>query len=105
MTFKQALSDTAGSASFYDAASRTVLESTRPIFTGPPAAPSALSLEYGGGGIGLQLINPQIVRQVDRILILEAGRIVEYGDRQVLESDSASRLSHLLRTGMEQLLQ
>jgi ATP-binding cassette subfamily B protein len=36
------------------------------------------------------------VRRADRILILEAGRIVEAGDRAALAADPASRLSRLM---------
>jgi ATP-binding cassette, subfamily B, bacterial len=44
------------------------------------------------------------VQRADDILILEAGRVVEYGPRERLASDPASRFSHLLRTGLEEVL-
>jgi ATP-binding cassette subfamily B protein len=44
------------------------------------------------------------VQRCDRILILEAGRIVEEGPRAALAQDASSRFSELLRTGLEQLL-
>ncbi|HEX2186701.1 MAG TPA: ATP-binding cassette domain-containing protein [Chloroflexota bacterium] len=43
------------------------------------------------------------LRRVDDVLILEAGRLVEHGPRAVLAVDAGSRLSELLRTGMEVL--
>ncbi len=36
------------------------------------------------------------VQRVDDVLIMEAGRVVEYGERRVLAADPASRLSRLL---------
>jgi ATP-binding cassette subfamily B protein len=44
------------------------------------------------------------VERADDILILERGRMVEYGPRRDLAADPASRFSSLLRTGMEELL-
>jgi ABC-type multidrug transport system fused ATPase/permease subunit len=44
------------------------------------------------------------VQRADDILILEHGRIVEYGPRTTLASDSASRLYGLLQTGLEEVL-
>ena len=44
------------------------------------------------------------VQRCDRIVILEDGRIVEQGRRAALAQDSSSRLSELLRTGLEQVL-
>ena len=44
------------------------------------------------------------VQRADDILILEAGRVVEYGPRERLAADPASRFSHLLRTGLEEVL-
>jgi ABC-type multidrug transport system fused ATPase/permease subunit len=44
------------------------------------------------------------VRRADRIAILEGGRVLEVGERQALARDSSSRLSQLLRTGMEEVL-
>lgn len=44
------------------------------------------------------------VQRADKILILEDGRITEFGDRAVLAGDPASRFSQLLRTGMEEVL-
>jgi ABC-type multidrug transport system fused ATPase/permease subunit len=44
------------------------------------------------------------VQRADRILILENGRQVEYGERQVLAGDPASLFARLLRTGLEEAL-
>jgi ATP-binding cassette subfamily B protein len=44
------------------------------------------------------------VQRADDILILEAGRIVEYGPRAQLAADPTSRFAHLLRTGLEEVL-
>ncbi len=44
------------------------------------------------------------IERADDILILEDGRIVEAGDRKQLADDPGSRLSHLLATGMEEVL-
>ena len=44
------------------------------------------------------------VQRADDILILEAGRVIEYGPRERLAADPASRFSHLLRTGLEEVL-
>jgi ATP-binding cassette subfamily B protein/ATP-binding cassette subfamily C protein len=41
------------------------------------------------------------VQRADEILILERGRMLEYGERQVLVQDSNSRFAQLLRTGLE----
>jgi len=44
------------------------------------------------------------VQRADQILILQDGEITEHGDRIALLADSDSRFSHLLRTGMEEVL-
>jgi len=44
------------------------------------------------------------VTRADDILILEHGRIVEYGARVDLMADPNSRFSHFLRVGMEEVL-
>ncbi|HEX3917971.1 MAG TPA: ABC transporter ATP-binding protein [Caulobacteraceae bacterium] len=44
------------------------------------------------------------VARVDRIMILEAGRIVEEGERAALAADPTSRFARLLRTGLEEVL-
>ena len=44
------------------------------------------------------------VQRADDILILEQGRIVEYGPRAILAADPHSRFSHLLATGLEEVL-
>lgn len=41
------------------------------------------------------------VRDVDEIAIVEGGRLVEWGDRERLARDPASRFSSLLRAGLE----
>ncbi len=44
------------------------------------------------------------IERADRILILDEGRIAEFGPRQDLMNDSTSRLSRLLQAGMEEVL-
>ncbi|MFH1329682.1 MAG: ABC transporter ATP-binding protein [Actinomycetota bacterium] len=44
------------------------------------------------------------VERADDIVILEAGRVVEWGERAALAADPASRFSRLLRTGLEEVL-
>jgi ATP-binding cassette subfamily B protein len=44
------------------------------------------------------------VQRADDILILEGGRVVEYGPRERLAADPASRFYGLLRTGVEEAL-
>jgi ABC-type multidrug transport system fused ATPase/permease subunit len=44
------------------------------------------------------------VRRVDRIMIMEAGRIVEEGPRPALAADPGSRFAGLLRAGLEEAL-
>ena len=46
----------------------------------------------------------QTVQRADDIMILENGRIVEYGPRIALASDPRSRFYHLLQTGLEEVL-
>ncbi|HTK09360.1 MAG TPA: ABC transporter ATP-binding protein [Ktedonobacteraceae bacterium] len=46
----------------------------------------------------------QTVQRADEIMILENGRIVEYGPRIALASNPHSRFSHLLQTGLEEVL-
>ncbi len=46
----------------------------------------------------------ETVRRADTIMILEDGRIVEFGDRLALAADPDSRFAHLLRTGLEEVL-
>lgn len=46
----------------------------------------------------------QTVQRADDILILEDGRIVEYGPRLALASDPTSRFAALLQTGLEEVL-
>ncbi|HEX2033593.1 MAG TPA: ABC transporter ATP-binding protein [Chloroflexota bacterium] len=41
------------------------------------------------------------IQRADEIMILEQGRIVEYGPRAALAADPRSRLAALLRTGLE----
>ncbi len=41
------------------------------------------------------------IRRVDEVMILEGGRLVEYGPREVLAGDPGSRLAALLRVGLE----
>jgi ABC-type multidrug transport system fused ATPase/permease subunit len=44
------------------------------------------------------------VQRADDILILEDGRVIEYGPRAQLADDPTSRFAHLLRVGMEEVL-
>jgi ABC-type multidrug transport system fused ATPase/permease subunit len=44
------------------------------------------------------------VHRADDILILEDGAVSEYGDRERLAADPASRFSRLLQTGLEEVL-
>jgi ATP-binding cassette subfamily B protein len=44
------------------------------------------------------------LHRADEIMILESGRVSEYGDRKQLAADSASRFSQLLQTGLEEVL-
>jgi ATP-binding cassette, subfamily B, bacterial len=44
------------------------------------------------------------VMRADDILILEGGRIREYGEREALRNNPKSRFAELLRTGMEEVL-
>jgi ABC-type multidrug transport system fused ATPase/permease subunit len=44
------------------------------------------------------------VQRADDILIMEAGRVVEYGPRLALAADPGSRFAHLLQTGLEAAL-
>lgn len=47
----------------------------------------------------------QTVQKVDKVMILEQGRIAEYGDRRQLERDPQSHYSSLLQAGMEEVMQ
>ena len=44
------------------------------------------------------------IHRTDDIMILEEGRIVEYGNRQRLAADPGTRFHGLLRTGLEEVL-
>jgi ATP-binding cassette subfamily B protein len=44
------------------------------------------------------------IQRADEILILESGKVHEYGDRARLASDQSSRFHHLLQTGIEEML-
>ena len=44
------------------------------------------------------------VERADDILILEEGRVVEYGPRAALAADPASRFFQLLQTGLEEVM-
>ncbi len=46
----------------------------------------------------------ETVQRADDILILENGRILEYGPRQQLAADPDSHFSHLLQIGLEEVL-
>ncbi len=44
------------------------------------------------------------IRRVDTVMILQDGESHEYGKREVLAQNEQSRFSHLLRTGLEEVL-
>lgn len=44
------------------------------------------------------------VQRADELLILEDGRVIEYGPRQALAEDTQSRFHHLLQVGLEEWL-
>lgn len=44
------------------------------------------------------------IHRADEILILDQGKVSEYGDRKQLAADSRSRFYQLLQTGMEEVL-
>lgn len=44
------------------------------------------------------------VQRADDILILDGGRVVEFGSRSVLAADLGSRFARLLQTGLEEVL-
>ena len=44
------------------------------------------------------------VQRADLILILENGRVIEFGPRRALAADPQSRYSSLLQTGLEEAL-
>ncbi len=44
------------------------------------------------------------VERADDVLILEDGRVVEFGERAALAADPTSRFARLLETGMEEVL-
>lgn len=46
----------------------------------------------------------QTVLRADQILILEDGRVAEYGRREALLADPASRFSRLLQVGLEEVI-
>jgi ABC-type multidrug transport system fused ATPase/permease subunit len=45
------------------------------------------------------------VRRADRILVLDHGRVAEFGPRAALAADPASRFAGLLRSGVEGMLE
>jgi ATP-binding cassette subfamily B protein len=44
------------------------------------------------------------VERADDIVILEDGRVVEFGERAALAADPSSRFARLLQTGLEEVL-
>ena len=44
------------------------------------------------------------VQRADHIVILDGGRVLESGRREVLAADPNSRFSQLLATGLEEVL-
>ena len=47
----------------------------------------------------------ETIKRADKIVILEQGKIREYGSRELLMKDPASTLNHLLRVGLEEEVQ
>jgi ATP-binding cassette subfamily B protein len=45
------------------------------------------------------------VQRADKIMILENGKILEFGDRQTLALDPSSRFNQLLQTSMDEVLE
>jgi ABC-type multidrug transport system fused ATPase/permease subunit len=59
----------------------------------------------GGRRTGIVIAHRlRTVQRADDILILEGGRVVEYGPRERLASDPGSRFYSLLQTGLEEAL-
>ena len=46
----------------------------------------------------------QTVLRADDIMLLEHGRIVEYGPRDILANNPGSRFYKLLQTGLEEVM-
>src|SRR2546427_5290228 len=44
------------------------------------------------------------VQRADEVMIVDAGRVIEYGPRAALAADPGSRFASLLRTGLEEVL-
>ena len=44
------------------------------------------------------------VERADEILILDRGRVIEHGEREILEQDATSQYYRLLQTGLEEVL-
>jgi len=44
------------------------------------------------------------VQRADEVMIVETGRVIEYGPRAALAADPGSRFASLLRTGLEEVL-
>jgi ABC-type multidrug transport system fused ATPase/permease subunit len=44
------------------------------------------------------------VQRADKIMILEKGKIIEFGDRESLSKDPSSRFYQLLKTGLDEVL-
>jgi ATP-binding cassette subfamily B protein len=58
-----------------------------------------------GGRTGIIIAHRlHTVQRADDILILEEGRVVEYGPRAQLAADPTSRFYRLLQTGLEEAL-
>ena len=60
-------------------------------------------LHPAGGGRTAIIVAHRLatVQRADRILILDGGRVVEYGDRAALAADPDSHFHHLLETGQD----
>ena len=84
-----------------DPSTETRLEQAIDWLFAPDNRPGSHSLGRTGIIIAHRL---KTVQRADDILILEDGRVVEYGPRLALAADPRSRFSGLLKTGLEEVL-
>ena len=71
----------------------------------PPRSVASNTPSTGCGRTGIVIAHRlATVRRADTILVMEDGRVAEYGPRATLAADPASRFAQMLRTGHDQLL-